>query len=244
MSAILSLAIFCAAAGQGDQPPVKSTETAVEKNTDRSCHNGHSDTSHKRSLSPAPARTGRELEQATHAALRRWAQPAKKDLQPAGREYLALYQDLQRDTALPKSTSKELLGTLRFRLAAVAKKLHKQAAAGRRAASKRQPADHDARPNSIDPGEKGAPLGQQGPAGGGAGIGGGGPGFSPARDAGDELADLIESTISPSSWSRNGGLSEIYYWRPGLALVIARRSTFMGTWAGCWAKCTSVASNG
>jgi hypothetical protein len=200
MSVILSLAIFCAAATQGDAtPPVKSADTAAKKVS-------------------APARTGRELEQAAHAALRRWAQPARKDLQPAGREYLALYKDLQRDTVLAKSTRQELSGKVRFRLAALAKKLRKQAAADRRTADKRQ-ADQQAQPpDSIDPGKHGDPLAQQvGPPGGAGGSAAGG---RAARDAGEDLADLIESTISPSTWARNGGLGDIYYWRPGMALVI------------------------
>jgi hypothetical protein len=207
MSVIFSLAIFCAAATQGDAaPPVKSADTAAKKPT-------------------ASTRTGRELEQAAHAALRRWAQTAKKDLQPAGREYLALYKDLQRDTVLAKSIRQELLGKLRFRLAAVAKKLQIQIAADRRTADKRQPADRDAPPDSINPGPQGAPLGQQaGPAGGGVaggGIAGSGAVGGRARDAGEDLVDLIESTISPSTWARNGGPGDIYYWRPGLALVVA-----------------------
>ena len=53
MSAILSLAIFCAAAGQGDQPSVKSTEKATaEKGTGTSCRNGPSDTAAQKESCP------------------------------------------------------------------------------------------------------------------------------------------------------------------------------------------------
>jgi hypothetical protein len=207
MSVILSLAIVCAAATQGDAA-LKSAGTGVSKSAGTAAKKAS-----------APARVGRELEKAAHAALRRWAQSASKDLQPAGREYLALYKDLQRDTVLAKSTRKELLGKLRYRLAALAKKMRKQLAAGKVAgADKRQAADGDAQPDSIDPGRLGAPLGQQA---GGAGGAGGGAGSRTARDAGWDLVDLIESTISPSTWARNGGNGDIYYWRPGMALVVA-----------------------
>lgn len=39
-------------------------------------------------------------------------------------------------------------------------------------------------------------------------------------DFGTQLIDLIQRTISPSSWDVNGGASTIRYWRPGMALVI------------------------
>ena len=207
MSVILSLAIFCATAAQGDTA-LKSADSATAKSAS---------TAAKRA--PAPARVGRELEKAAHAVLRRWAQSASKDLQPAGREYLALYKDLQRDTVLAKSTRKELLGKLRYRLAALAKKMRKQLAAGKVAgADKRQAADGDAQPDAIDPGRLRlrwanrpaalAVLAAVQPAAG-------------RRDAGWDLVDLIESTISPSTWARNGGNGDIYYWRPGMALVVA-----------------------
>jgi hypothetical protein len=221
MSVILSFAIFCAAAAQNNAArAVKSADTPLEG-------------------ASAPARTGRDLERAAHAALRRWAQPARNDLQVAGREYLSLYKDLQHDTAMAKSARQELLGKFRFRLAALAQKLRKQAAAGRTGKGGTGKGDSPhlceapsgpfrqmgtvpfSTPDSVDPGSKGAPLGQQGgPAGGGSG-GAGGIGPGAARDAGAELADLIESTISPSTWGRNGGLGDIYYWRPGMALVVA-----------------------
>jgi hypothetical protein len=205
MSAILSFALLFAAASQSDAtPPVKSCESPK----------GDSPISVGTKIGTVP--TGRELEQAAHAALRRWAQPAKKDVEPAARQYLALYNDLGRDTVLAKSTRQELMGKLRFRLAALAKKLRKQAAAERATAAKGKTADQ---PDSIDAGKKGVLAQQAGPP---AGAPGGRPatGGRPARDAGEELADLIESTISPSTWARNGGQGDIYYWRPGMALVI------------------------
>ena len=71
MSVILSLAIFCATAAQAI--PRKSADSATAKSAS---------TAAKRA--PAPARVGQELEKAAHTALRRWAQSASKDLQPAG----------------------------------------------------------------------------------------------------------------------------------------------------------------
>lgn len=39
-------------------------------------------------------------------------------------------------------------------------------------------------------------------------------------DYGPMLVELIQQTISPSSWDVNGGASTIQYWRPGMALVV------------------------
>lgn len=39
-------------------------------------------------------------------------------------------------------------------------------------------------------------------------------------DHGPMLVELIQRTISPSSWDLNGGASSIRYWRPGMALVV------------------------
>lgn len=44
------------------------------------------------------------------------------------------------------------------------------------------------------------------------------------NDAGPELVELIQKTISPAHWNVNGGPGSIYYWRPGRALVIMLRT--------------------
>ena len=62
--------------------------------------------------------------------------------------------------------------------------------------------------------------GQQGRGTGPAASGAGGPGQSGAPDNGQELVDLIQRVIAPSSWEVNGGPGSIYYWRPFQALVI------------------------
>jgi hypothetical protein len=39
-------------------------------------------------------------------------------------------------------------------------------------------------------------------------------------DGGQDLVELIQRTIAPSTWDVNGGPGTIRYWRPGAALVI------------------------
>lgn len=45
--------------------------------------------------------------------------------------------------------------------------------------------------------------------------------FAPPWDHGPELVALIENTIHPSTWRRNGGNGNIHYFRPVRALVVS-----------------------
>ncbi len=49
--------------------------------------------------------------------------------------------------------------------------------------------------------------------------------FAPPWDHGPELVALIESTIAPESWKRNGGDGVIHYYRPLRILVITASSS-------------------
>ena len=66
-----------------------------------------------------PTYVGRELDQAVHAALRRWANRSKANVEPAAREFLAFYQNVQKDRTLAFVTRKQLAAKLRYRLAAL-----------------------------------------------------------------------------------------------------------------------------
>jgi hypothetical protein len=163
-----------------------------------------------------PLRTGRELQSAIHAALRRWAKPTEVQAEPAARDFLALYNDLQHDTVLARTTRDQLNAKLRGRLAALAQQIDKQ-----RAAANKRPATE--RPGSVDLAAKNGVLAQWGGGGGQPGGFGGAMGGQGAvkDDAGEDLVDLIQKTISPGSWDRNGGPGSIYYWRPGRAIVVS-----------------------
>lgn len=155
-------------------------------------------------------RSGRELDRAVHYSLRRWAKPTGEQLEPASRDFLALHDELKKDTALARSTRNQLSSKVRRRLANLARLLRKQAAGQD---------DEPNAPEAIEPAGGNGILPQRG---GGFGAGRGGArrpqGQSPA-DAGADLIDLIERTISPKSWERNGGPGSIRYWSPGRALV-------------------------
>lgn len=178
-----------------------------------------------------PPRTGTELRDAVRSALRRWARADGKQAEPAARELLLLYGELQADDELARSQSLELRTKLRSRLFKLSEQITKRVAIEKRLAKNRQPKSVDAAVlgNGVlaqvggfggaggiaMPGFAGAGFG--GPGLGGGMMGGGGPyGF----DHGPELVDLIQQTISPQTWDVNGGLGVIYYWRPGRAMVI------------------------
>ena len=191
MSTFLLLAALLAAAPTDGALPV---ELAVEKPV-------------------APLRTGRDLEAAVRAALRQWAKPAENEAQPAAHDFLALYNELQRDTLLARTTRDQLTAKVRSRLTALAQQISKQSAGKKRSGD---------RPASVDVAQGAGVLAQWG------GFGRQPGGFGPAMprqvvndNAGMDLVDLIQTTIAPTTWQRNGGPGSIYYWRPGRAIAVS-----------------------
>jgi len=193
MSSILLVAAFLAATpGDTTVQPITSTEVK----------------------SPVSFRTGRELERAAHAAMRRWANPADDVAMPAAREFLVLYNELQRDTQLPRATREHLAQKIRTRLAALARLIRRQTAT-------EEPWDRQ-RPEVIGKAAAGGVLaqwaGRQDQPQNAFGM----PGSAPS-DAGADLVELIQTTIAPASWERMGGPGTIRYWRPGRAIVVRNR---------------------
>jgi hypothetical protein len=161
--------------------------------------------------------SGRELEQAVDAALHRWAKPSQNEAELAARQFLTLYEQLHHDTALAQTVRQRLSAKLRRRLAALSTQITKQATA-----AKRQVAE---RPKGVGGDKQGDVLAQRaggwGQPRGGPGLGGSlAPPTAAARDAGEDLVELIQTVISPKSWDRMGGPGTIRYWRPGRALVV------------------------
>ena len=140
-----------------------------------------------------PTYAGRELDQAVHAALRRWARPSKADVEPAAREFLALYQNVQKDTTLAFVMRKQLAAKLRYRLASLVRDLD----------------DDNALPASVAAAKARGVLAQR--AGGPNPAQGGGAAQNDASDS--DLAELIQSVIAPTSWERLGGLGTIRGWK-------------------------------
>jgi hypothetical protein len=168
-----------------------------------------------------PPRTGRELQDAARATLRRWARPSDKEADLAAREFIVLYEELCRDNQLARSQREQLRAKIRGRLLKLADQIRKRVAIEKRRAKAKRP------PSVLAPEGQQDILAQWGGFGGmaggmGPGIFGGGPGAAapPNDDYGEELVELIQQTIAPTTWDVNGGLGSIYYWRPGRAIVV------------------------
>jgi hypothetical protein len=192
--------------------------------------------------SPRPLRAGRALAKAVHEALVRWAHAGEKDAKDAAREFLVIYKELRADTRLLAPERKELQGKVRGRLARLSQTIAQSLARpvpvatateqppltvgtlGRPAALlERQTPAAGIQWNGPVASVNFAPhvLAQQAPAGGGgvAAPGGGGPN-GPDADDGQQLVDVIQTTIAPETWDVNGGQGSIYYWRDRHVLVI------------------------
>jgi len=184
------------------------------------------------SKSSTALRTGPELREAVRETLQRWARPEDQEADQAAAEFLTLYHELQRDRELASSQREQFLGKVRGRLMALAGQIRKRVAIAERLARAK-------RPDSVDAvATRPAVLAQRGGFGGGmmGGAGMGGPmmggmfnrgmmGGGPMQndDNGQQLVELIQQTIAPSTWDVNGGTGTIYYWRPGRAIVVRQQ---------------------
>lgn len=165
-------------------------------------------------------RTGRELLAAARETLARLARPEDDDLEAAAEELLFVYGELQEDRDLGSTLRAQYTKKVGFRLEQVSAQLKKRIARNKRLAESQAPKQirgHD---------EVTEQLGQQ--AGGVAAPSPPRPGNAsnaafrrmPNDDYGQQLVELIQKTIAPSTWDVNGGYGTIYYWRPGRALIV------------------------
>ncbi len=166
-----------------------------------------------------PFRTGRELRDAAREALRRWAQPEDDELQPAAKDLLVIFRELEADTELAVALREPLARQVQGRLADLARRLQYQAAVNRRLEREnRAETVGDRQPMAQFGGGFPGGMGMQPAVGGGPLMGMGGQGQN--DDHGEQLVDLIQTTIRPNTWERVGGPGSIYYWRPGRAIVV------------------------
>ncbi len=148
----------------------------------------------------APAK----LRRSVGDALRRQATAPAEEQASALKALTAQYRALEADASLPENERQQLQTIVRNRLDRQAAKLKRQAA--------RKPAGKAANPAQAVAGAAGR---------------GQGPAASPGRTSGaagadgaDELLDLIENTIRPSSWESRGGRGTMRYFSPRQLLVV------------------------
>ncbi len=173
---------------------------------------------------PAAVRSGRELSNAAHAAMRHWAKATDQEAETAARELLGIYREILQDTRLARSQRETLRLTVRARLDQLCTQIGKQIAKDKSAAKGTVAAVGNAVVKSVAASSNpqgGAALAQMGvAAAGGAGLGGGANGQNANADNGQLLVDLIQNTICPKSWDVNGGSCTISYWQQQHAIVV------------------------
>ena len=82
-------------------------------------------------------RSGRELSEAAHAAMRHWAKATDQEADAAARELLGIYREIQQDTRMARSQRETLRLTVRARLdqlcTQIGKRIAKEGQGGRQA---------------------------------------------------------------------------------------------------------------
>ena len=154
--------------------------------------------------------------------MRHWAKATDQEADAAARELLGIYREIQQDTRMARSQRETLRLTVRARLDQLCTQIGKRIAKEKAAPSRT--------PRSIRLREVGCGGHQQADRArpsrrwacrlaaeqGGGAVGG----QNANADAGQQLVDLIQNTISPKSWDVNGGACTIYYWQQQHAIVV------------------------
>jgi hypothetical protein len=152
-------------------------------------------------------RPPQELRRAIRAALRNAAGLVRNDsteeeLVQAAWELLPVYDELRHDGRMVETDRNKYGGILRGRLKKIAKDL-----------SAKLPAEGDVPPEQV--------TGEATPSSQTFGsVTVDSPGGRSVEDAGRELVELIQRTISPESWDVNGGPGTIMFYPPLRVLVI------------------------
>ena len=165
-------------------------------------------------------RTGRELLAAVRESLARLVDPKDEQLEAAVEELLYVYQELREDSEMAGSQREYYSKKVAYRLEQLSLELKKRIARNKRLGKPKPPQrvrDHEEVAENL--GQRAAPAGGAATAPSGSGMMGG-QRRAPNDDYGQQLVELIQKTVAPSTWDVNGGLGTIYYWRPGRALVV------------------------
>lgn len=176
--------------------------------------------------SDTPTLSAAQLRAAVRSALRRSA--ASKDLEhePAVRELIRWYGDLAHDTKLGRDERWQLRAVVRERLLRISNQIARRSARLAKESVRRAP-DENVVAQEQAMARVGEPLAQvfglPRPAAVVPPVIAGGFGQAPKRgpaDHGQELVELIQATIAPTTWDINGGNGTIFYFHPRRVLVV------------------------
>lgn len=160
-------------------------------------------------------RTGKELQKAVRGALKHWKKvPSETQAEAAAHEFIQLFHELESDSEIPEKTRKNLLQSVRSKLASLSRIIETE--------TKNNDSESAAAPQSVKVPENKAHEAAQiggGMMGGGAGAGADAQ-AQRVQESGEQLVELIQNTIHPDSWESNGGNGRIMYWNQGTNLII------------------------
>ncbi len=188
-------------------------------------------------------RTAQQLRDAVHDTLRREATARGAEKATAIRDLAALHREISASTALVEREQRELRTLVRSRLQRVSKRLQKQLAqAAKPPADGKQPRKLPAKDNGVlaqvgnnarqAPANVAVQNANPLAAAAAGGAGGGDPFTAQTLANAQQLVDLIQETIAPSSWQANGGLGTIMYFAPSQVLVIRQTDDIHGQIGG------------
>ncbi len=152
----------------------------------------------------APARSADELRDSTQKLLAAHDNTATVDA-AAVNDLVKLHRELKNDASMPAHERVHLQRRVTERLAAMRQELQRRLPAGRQVLAQQFPLGQ----GNAQPGQAG------------------GTASDPAQD----LIDVIQQTIAPTTWDIRGGQGVIRFWGPGNALIIRQSSDIHGALA-------------
>ena len=187
-----------------------------------------------------------EFRVAVRSALKQEVNSSGAEYEPAVRELVRVHRQLQGDVLLVRDERLQLTHIVKQRLqrasTQIEKKSTKNKAKGEKGDSfdQTRTASLGTLANIIQeslPGQwQEPPVAAQQFAFGGNGPrlpqAASGPRRPTTRDRGQELVELIQTTIAPDTWDVKGGLGTIVYFAPGKSLVVRQTSEVHGNLGG------------
>ena len=175
---------------------------------------------YEKSTPPEPAaRQGKELLAAVQETMKRWNKTQPGQAEDAAREFLVLHEELEADTQIPQTQRVKIQKNVRLKLAALSRQISKNL--------EKEPGVKNAAPEveSVKlPEGKSEIVAQFGGGNnfGGGNLGGGNTAANRAKSYGEDLVNVIQTTINPDSWEERGGRGTIVYWNHQHYLIISQ----------------------
>ena len=197
-------------------------------------------------VAPEESLKPHELRAAVRSALKQEASATGTEYEQTVRQLVYLHEQLRDDALLVRDERLQLAHIVKQRLERASKRVEKLVRYAAHIDENRECGEHNRAPSSgvlADLIRKAVPGQWQEPpvAAQQFGFGANGPrvqvmAAGPIRqaphDRGQELVELIQTTIAPDTWDTNGGLGTIVYFGPSKSLVVRQTSEVHGNLGG------------